>query len=342
MMMMGKNIILVIALLLGGITPLTVMAENLTQSSEKTTRDVIVEEDYLMLRDIFPNIDDRSVVVRSSPLPGKSYYINHLDLQEIALKHNVDWYGEEQLSGIYVTRAGRNIDRLEIEELVRRRVIETETKKYDAIDVRVRLSKQDIILPQQGNIEYKIESFKYSNNTGGFKGYIIILVNNNPYNNGFKFSGATKLKKKLPTLINSVQRGTVIGERDVIHRFENVKNLHDGIITIAGDIIGMEAKRHIRANSNLQFRDFQMPLLVKNKQQVNMVLATNRIKINTTGIALQDGAKGDIISIKNINSGIVIEGKVVSAETVQISILMNQPNTTNNNANTTQRQQAAH
>ncbi len=91
--------------------------------------------------------------------------------------------------------------------------------------------------------------------------------------------------------MNTVQRGTVIRERDVIHRFENIKNLHDGIITIAGDIIGMEAKRHIRANSNLQFRDFQLPILVKNKQQVNMVLSTNRIKMSTTGIALQDGSQ---------------------------------------------------
>ncbi len=339
--MMGKNITLAFALLLGGLTPLTVVAQ--TQSSDKSlrqmTRDVIIEDDYLMLRDIFPNSNDTSIIVRSSPLPGQSYYINHSDLQKIALQHQVDWYGDEQLSGIYVTRAGRNIERLEIEELVRRRVINTVSKKYDAIDVRVRLSKQEIILPQQGNIEYSIENFKYSNNTGGFQGKIIVLVDDKPYNNGLKFSGATTLKKKLPTLMNSVQRGTIISERDVIHRFENIKNLHDGVITIAGDIIGMESKRHIRANSNLQFRDFQMPLLVKNKQQVNMVLSTDRIKITTTGIALQDGAIGDIISIKNVSSGIVIEGKVVSAETVQISILTNQSNASNT-ANITQRQKA--
>ncbi|MCH9844444.1 MAG: flagellar basal body P-ring formation chaperone FlgA [Alphaproteobacteria bacterium] len=329
---MGKNIIVAITILLGGLTPLTVAANNQTNSSDNMTRDVIIEEDYLMLRDIFPNIDDRSIVVRSAPLPGKSYYLNRSDLQEIALKHSVDWYGDEQ--GIYVKRDGRNIDRLEIDALIRSQVIQSETKKYDAIDVEVRLSKQDIILPQQGDVNYSIERFKYSKNTGGFQGEIIVSVDDKPYNRGLKFSGATTLKKKIPTLMNSVQRGTMIRERDVIHRFENIKNLHDGTITITGDIIGMEAKRHIRANSNLQFRDFQMPLLVKNKQQVNMVLATSRIKISTTGIALQDGAKGDIISIKNINSGIVIEGKVVSAETVQISIVGSQSNA----ANTTHRQ----
>ncbi len=187
-----------IALLLGGLTPLAVMAENLNQSM---TRDVIVEEDYLMLRDIFPNIaniDNGSVVVRSAPQPGKSYYINRTDLQKIALKHNVDWQGDEQ--GIYIKRAGRNIDRLEIDALVRAQVIEAETKKYDAIDVKVRLSKQDIILPQQGDIEYNIERFKYSNNTGGFQGEIIISVDGRAHNSGLKFSGATTLKKKLAHL----------------------------------------------------------------------------------------------------------------------------------------------
>ncbi|MCH9852886.1 MAG: flagellar basal body P-ring formation chaperone FlgA [Alphaproteobacteria bacterium] len=330
---MNKKIIMAIALLLGGLTPLTVVANNLEQSSN---RDVVIDEDYLMLRDIFPNIDDKSIVVRPAPAPGKSYYLNRNDLQEIVNKHHVDSYDDEQLKGIYVTRAGRNIDRQEIETLVRGRVMKAETKQYDDIDIKVRLSKQEITLPKQGDIKYNIENFSYADTTGNFQGEIIVSVNGKAYNNGLKFSGVVVLKKKLPTLMNSVQRGTIIGERDVIHRFENIKNLHDGIITIAGDIIGMETKRHIRANSNLQFRDFQMPLLVKKKQQVNMVLATKTIKITATGIALQDGAMGDIISIKNVTSGIVVEGKVVSAETVQISISTNKPTIANSLTKTNQ------
>ncbi len=315
-------------------------AQAIDNAKQTKSRNVLVDDDYLMLRDIFPHAQEHNVIIRRAPDLGKTYFMNKANLTKIALEHNVYWPAKDKPNGIHVTRIGRNVDRQEMEELIKRRVIETKTKSYDSIDVKVRLSQQEILLPKKGTITYEIERFNYKENTRNFQGEIRILVNRNAVNSGLKFSGVANLKKKLPTLLNSMPRGSVVRERDIIYRMENINNLHDGIISVPEDLLGMETTRHVRANSNLHFRDFRLPILVKKKQKVTMILRSNTIKMSTIGVALSDGAMGDIISIRNEKSGIVIDGKIIAPETVQISVVgASQKNRTsyrNDNQQTTQ------
>jgi flagella basal body P-ring formation protein FlgA len=61
------------------------------------------------------------------------------------------------------------------------------------------------------------------------------------------------------------------------------------------------------------------PRVVVNGAQVQMVYIDGGLQIVTTGAALQDGAVGDFIKLRNVDSGVVISGQIQADGTVLVS-----------------------
>jgi len=61
------------------------------------------------------------------------------------------------------------------------------------------------------------------------------------------------------------------------------------------------------------------PLLVKRGQTVTLLAQTASIQIRMKGSALADGAKGDLIKVKNLSSRRIIEGIVVKSGVVAVT-----------------------
>jgi flagella basal body P-ring formation protein FlgA len=59
--------------------------------------------------------------------------------------------------------------------------------------------------------------------------------------------------------------------------------------------------------------------VIKNADPVNIIYSSGSINLKTSGIALRAGAVGDMIKVKNGTSGIVVLGKIINNNTVQVS-----------------------
>ncbi|WP_235978995.1 flagellar basal body P-ring formation chaperone FlgA [Zestomonas carbonaria] len=79
------------------------------------------------------------------------------------------------------------------------------------------------------------------------------------------------------------------------------------------EVLGMSAKRRIRAGQPLSPGLLTSPLLVKRGQQVKIVASRDGIQASTLGEALQNGQQDDVIKVRNLNSEKVIEAKVLEA-----------------------------
>ena len=73
---------------------------------------------------------------------------------------------------------------------------------------------------------------------------------------------------------------------------------------------GLSAKRRIRAHQALTQEMLTSPWLVRRGERVAMQARHGAIQANTEGEALADGRKGDVIRVKNVTSGTVIEAQV--------------------------------
>ena len=75
-------------------------------------------------------------------------------------------------------------------------------------------------------------------------------------------------------------------------------------------VTGLSAKRRIRAQQALTQDMLASPWLVRRGERLVMQARHNVIQASTQGEALEDGRKGDVIRVKNVTSGKVIEAQV--------------------------------
>jgi flagella basal body P-ring formation protein FlgA len=84
------------------------------------------------------------------------------------------------------------------------------------------------------------------------------------------------------------------------------------------DLIGKMARRTLLPGRAIPLRAVDNPRLVRNGSDVRIVYVDGGLTIVTTGAALQDGAVGDTIKIRNSDSGVTIMGTVQSDGAVRV------------------------
>ena len=76
------------------------------------------------------------------------------------------------------------------------------------------------------------------------------------------------------------------------------------------DVMGKVARRNLQPNRLLYLGDITDPAIVYRGQLVTVIATNGRVRVTVQGIANQDGAKGDIVSVTNQSSGGVISAVV--------------------------------
>lgn len=122
----------------------------------------------------------------------------------------------------------------------------------------------------------------------------------------------------LPVVFTSraIERGQRISAEQLSLQELDIGKASRGFFNNIDDVVGMGAKRRIRANQVLNPGLLAMPLLVKRGQQVKILANHDGIEASTLGEALENGQLNAVIRVKNVNSGKTIEAKVLEAGVV--------------------------
>ncbi len=124
--------------------------------------------------------------------------------------------------------------------------------------------------------------------------------------------------EKVAVLKNSRLRGETLRREDITYERQDISRLRDRFLTDAGDVLGYELKRTVKAGTVLNMQMLRIPKLVKRGQRVTLVASAGGIEVKMGGEALADGAQGSVIKVKNLSSSRVVEGEVVDKGTVRI------------------------
>jgi flagella basal body P-ring formation protein FlgA len=133
----------------------------------------------------------------------------------------------------------------------------------------------------------------------------------------FWASARVRLFKDAVVAINPLRKGHEIMEGDV----ELIRAEQRGTRSIASsleEVLGMTAKRPINPGDIIK-RSYLAPMkLIKRGEVVTLKIETDKLKVSSQGKAMQNGARGDVISVRTL-SGKEIYGTVIGPGELRVA-----------------------
>ncbi|WAE52820.1 flagellar basal body P-ring formation chaperone FlgA [Stutzerimonas frequens] len=134
-----------------------------------------------------------------------------------------------------------------------------------------------------------------------------------PGENGWTLELTSQAGVWLPTVHAQgiIERGQTIAGSDLRLEPIDIARAQRGYFHRLEEVQGMAAKRRIRAGQTLTPSLLAQPLAVKRGQPVKIIASNDGIEASTSGEALADGQPGEVIRVRNVRSGKVIDAQVV-------------------------------
>lgn len=117
-----------------------------------------------------------------------------------------------------------------------------------------------------------------------------------------------------------IAKGTQLSTNDFRLESRDVSLLYGGFFAGIERIDGYVAKRPISAGQVLNPSLLEPAKMINRGEKVVIVAEGPGLNIRTTGIAVNDGAFGELIRVKNTNTDKVIEGRITGPGRVQVSL----------------------
>jgi flagella basal body P-ring formation protein FlgA len=110
--------------------------------------------------------------------------------------------------------------------------------------------------------------------------------------------------------VNSVPARNLISKFDVEVRRVNLADARGTYFQNADEVIAMASTTYIRPGQIITTQQVTQPIVIKRGQNVVLTASSQSFVIKTSGVAMENGCRGDIIRIKNPASKTVINAKV--------------------------------
>lgn len=101
--------------------------------------------------------------------------------------------------------------------------------------------------------------------------------------------------------------------------FNSASAAHGQVILSREAIVGKVARRTLLPGAPIPQNAVSEPKVVKNGAKVRIVFEDGPLIITSYGAALQDGGIGDLISLRNIETGLTVSGTVQADGSVRLS-----------------------
>jgi len=134
-----------------------------------------------------------------------------------------------------------------------------------------------------------------------------------PAGDGWSVSVTSQANVFLPAVhaLGIIERGQLITRDDLRLQRINIGKAPRGYFNRFDEVVGKAAKRRIRAGQTLTPALLALPLAVKRGEPVKIVASHEGIEASTAGEALGDGRTGEVIRVRNVRSGKVIDAQVL-------------------------------
>lgn len=117
-----------------------------------------------------------------------------------------------------------------------------------------------------------------------------------------------------------IPRGTVLSRNDVRLEQTELTNLRQGYFDNVDDVVNMVTKRTLVAGKTITPNSVNSKQLVSRGDKVTIRAVLSGLEVRMHGEALADGANGERIAVKNLNSQRIINAVVTSQGIVTVAM----------------------
>lgn len=278
---------------------------------------VTIEGGLVRLGDIFRNTGSKAAIsIAYAPAPGRQAVLDASWLSETADRHGLDWRPRSHLDRVVVRRASIPLARA----AVARKISEMVRRRGQKGDFRVELNYriQNIHLPVDSRGGFAVRDLRVDNRSGRFSG-LLTALSANPIVRLNIYGRILKLVS-VPVLTRRLRKGAVIRDADIEVRKIARSGLPQHALLERSQIVGMAARYPLRPGIAVRKSDVHPPILVRRGELVTMEIRSPYVLITARGRALDSGARGDRIRLRNTQSKRTLEARVVGPGRVSVSI----------------------
>lgn len=292
---------------------------------------VTVTAEKIRLEDIAdvssPHIaDDEAVIAMkkielgASPAPGQKTTLSAMNILEALKTSQVDLnkVGYSLPTVIAISRAGREVS----EEEVRAAIESALSAQQREITVRqVRYDKPVQVAPGALTLQAQ-ELFSH---IPGQIAFMITAKSGGLDDTRFKVSAVVEEWRELPVAARSLPRGTLLEPSDIVMARLNTRSLPRDIADSPSKIIGMATSGGISNGEAFQRSKLIIPPTIEVGAPVTMIVRSGSLEATASGVALESGADGDEIKVRNDSSKRIVTGKIVGNGSVLVSPVRSMP-----------------
>jgi flagella basal body P-ring formation protein FlgA len=126
-------------------------------------------------------------------------------------------------------------------------------------------------------------------------------------------SAIIKTYESVIVLTRPVQRGDIITQQHLSLQRMDVSATRGDFVTDFSQVENKEAARNLPSGAILGLKSIAEPPLIRRKDKVLINSGEPGFSVQMSGTALMDGAKGQVIRVRNESSGRIVSGTVVES-----------------------------
>ena len=123
----------------------------------------------------------------------------------------------------------------------------------------------------------------------------------------------------VPVLAVRMHEGDIIAKQDIEWTEFRADRIRKGTVFNPERLVGKSPRRSISAGRPIREGELQEPIITRKGDVVKIFFTTPHMEISTLGEAMEDGAAGDRIRVRNTESDSIITAIVESANQVRVT-----------------------
>jgi flagellar basal body P-ring formation protein FlgA len=331
--MIARSLILATALLAGSASVAVAQSlqENLTARADVIAApalraNVQVSSDIVRIGDLIDNAGSAAqIAIYRAPDLGTTGSLPVPQVINALRAHQVIGVDTRDLKEISVTRLARAIDGKDIEAQVGR-ALERKNGLGDSANLNLTFDRDpgDIKLDAGFTGAMQPTSVRFDNRNGRFD--VTFEIANDSGINGTKlrFTGTAVETVEAAVLARNVERNEILKSSDVMVE-RRPKAEVGGDAATRDRVVGMQARRQLRAGQAVKVADLAKPDLVQRDQNVTLIYESPGLYLTVRGKATEGGTEGDVVNVLNLQSKRTVSGVVTGRGQVSISVATPRP-----------------
>ncbi|PLW78844.1 flagellar basal body P-ring formation chaperone FlgA [Cohaesibacter celericrescens] len=295
----------------------------INQDPAKLQGHVVVSGKLVTLGDLFDNAGDVShKAVFRAPSIGQSGTISASRVIEAARRAGLSNIASTTIQSVKVLRDSQLVSESDI---VASLITQLRAKGYvSAIDqVNVELSTHyvDQHAASSAARAFDIRSLRFDRNSGRFTASL--KIGGRQDLSAMRIAGRATETVLTPVMTRNIRRGDIITDSDITLTPMPKREVLLSKPAPMANVIGMAARQALRAGMIANSSYFTAPDIINRSDVVTILFQTGALKLSMRGKALMAGAKGDVITVQNLQTSRIIRGEIVGAGLLQINKPMN-------------------